>query len=85
VHSYNIATRTLAPTSAQPKRVHVASAEGTEVTAPWDHSHDAPAVHESAARRVAELEHQGRTVTLQRISSQAMGYTFRVLVGESTT
>jgi len=83
MHSYNIQTRTLPPTETKGKRVHVDSAAGLSATHPWDYAYDAPEVHENAARKVAEAENPGEQITLQRIDSGTMGYTFRAIVGEA--
>lgn len=80
--AYNIQTRTLPPTSTEAKRVHVDSALGLSATYPWDHAYDATEVHENAARKTAEAENPGKKVTLYRVDSRAMGYTFRAVIGE---
>lgn len=83
MRAYNIQTRTLPPTERKDKRVHVDSALGLSATHPWDQRYDAPEVHENAARKVAEAECPGEKITLQRIDSGAMGYTFRAIIGEA--
>lgn len=82
MHAYKIQTRTLPPIESKGKRVHVDSAAGLSTTHPWDHAYDAPEVHENAARKVAEAENPGEKITVQRIGTNAMGYTFRVIIGE---
>lgn len=76
-----INTRTLPPTNTEPKRVRVRTSEGVEADYPWDHSHDAPEVHENAARQAAVMGDPAAPVTLHRTGSGPMGYTFRALIG----
>lgn len=79
----NVTTRTLEPTDHKPKRVRVKTSEGLEAEYPWDHAHDAPEVHENAALKATQMTHQGSTVTMQRIGSGPMGYTFRALIEDA--
>jgi hypothetical protein len=85
MHTYTITTRTVPPTVNNPKRVGVRTEQGSDTYVEWDHNYDAPEIHETAARLVAEVENHGKTVTVQHTGGHAMGYTFRVSVGEAAT
>lgn len=81
MQSVHIITRTLTPTDTADKRVAVKSKNGTQAVFPWDHRYDDPEVHENAARKVAEQENPGQEITMQRVDTNALGYTFRALIG----
>ncbi len=81
MRSVTITTRTLPPTDTQGKRVRVKSQDGTVADYPWDHRFDTPEMPEHAARTLAVLGTPNEPVTVQRIESNAMGYTFRALIG----
>lgn len=81
MRTVRITTRTLPPTDNEGKRVRAMSVHGTVADFPWDHSYDAPEMHEHAARKVAEMENPGEPVTMKRNGSTAMGYTFRAVIG----
>lgn len=76
-----IHTRTLPPTQDKDKRVRVRIDDGTLAEYAWDHAYDAPEVHERAARKAVLASNPGAEVTITRKGSDAMGYTFRALIG----
>lgn len=82
MHTYNIATRTIAPTATRDKRVRVDSALATANFYPWDHTVPEEEVHMNVARRVAENENPEDAVRVELLRISATGYTFRVTVGE---
>lgn len=81
MRSIDINTRTMPPTERTEKRVRVRTSEGALAEYSWDHSYDAPEVHERAARRI--LGEPDEAVTIQRTGSHEMGYTFRALIGDA--
>lgn len=83
LQTFRITTRTIPPTDTKGKRVHVRSDNGAIAEYPWDHSKDAPEVHEAAAIKLARLGNPDAKITAHRIDTTALGYRFRVFVGEA--
>jgi hypothetical protein len=83
MRTVRITTRTLEPTLTRDKRIRVRSADGTVADYPWDHRYDAPEAHQEAARKVAVMENPNQEITMQRTGSDAMGYTFRAIIGRA--
>lgn len=76
-----VKTRVLPPTDTQDKRVKVTYA-GQTLTVSWNHTMDAPEMHEYATRKLVESM-EGKPVRLIQESHDEWGYTFRVTDVES--
>lgn len=71
-----VKTRVLLPTETRDKQVKATYA-GQTLTVSWDHSMDAPEMHEYATRKLVESV-EGKPVRLIQASHDEWGYTFRV-------
>jgi hypothetical protein len=82
MESILVKTRTMPPTETKGKRVHVEGNDGRMAEYSWNHQYsDAPDMHLFAVNQLIGPR-PSHTVTVQQISTQAMGYTYRVLIEE---